>query len=71
MNGRNRIQKERPDFLTIKDLQERLGIGKNTAYALMKSECFPSIQLGRKWIIEEDAFYEWIKDNRYSKVIIE
>lgn len=58
-------------MLEIKDLQKILKIGKNSAYALMKSECFPSTQLGRKWLVSAEALKSWLKDNEYSKIILE
>ncbi len=58
-------------MLDIKDLQNVLKIGKNSAYALMKSDCFPSVQIGRKWLVSEDSLKEWLKDNEYSSIIIE
>ena len=57
-------------MLDIRDLQKVLKIGKNSAYSLMQSECFPSIQIGRKWLVSEDALKEWLDDNKYSSIII-
>lgn len=59
------------NMLDIKDLQKILKIGKNSAYNLMKSNCFPSVQIGRKWLISEEALAEWLKDNEYSSIKIE
>jgi len=58
-------------MLDIKDLQAVLKIGKNSAYSLMKSDCFPSVQIGRKWLVSEESLKEWLKDNEYSSIIIE
>lgn len=45
---------------TIKDIQDYLGIGKNTAYKLLKLPNFPVIKIGKKYIIPKDSFEEWI-----------
>jgi len=57
-------------MLDIKDLQRILKIGKNSAYQLMQTKDFPSMQIGRKWLISEDALKEWLKDNEYNQICI-
>lgn len=56
------------NLLDTKDLQKTLNIGRNVAYSLMKSDCFPSIQIGKKWFVSERALKEWLKDNEYSSI---
>lgn len=56
---------EEKEVLKVDDLMGILGIGKNTAYNLMKSEGFPSKQIGRLWIISKLAFENWL--NNQSK----
>lgn len=58
-------------MLDIKDLQKILKIGRNSAYNLMKTPGFPSMQMGRKWLISEEAFKEWLKDNEYNKIWVD
>lgn len=41
--------------LTVTDLQEVLGIGRNTAYSLIRSGAVPSIKVGKKYRIPKDA----------------
>lgn len=38
-------------YLTIKDLQKTLGIGRNTAYKLITSGEIPCIRIGEKRLI--------------------
>jgi hypothetical protein len=45
-----------------------LNVGRNVAYALMNSDCFPSIQIGKKWYVAEGSLRSWLKDNEYSKI---
>ncbi len=62
---------EQIKMLDIKDLQKILKIGRNSAYNLMKTPGFPSMQMGRKWLISEEAFKEWLKDNEYNKIWVD
>jgi excisionase family DNA binding protein len=47
-------------MLTVKDLQSMLKIGRDTAYALMHSSTFPSIKLGGRYYVTEDALNKWL-----------
>lgn len=42
---------EYPDILTVSDIQQALGIGRNTAYKLLKSKQIKSIRIGNKYKI--------------------
>jgi len=57
-------------LLTVKDLQELLNIGRDKAYSLMHSKSFPSMRLGRKYYVQEQALQEWLVKNRYKTVIL-
>lgn len=56
-------------LLTIKDLTERLPISKNNAYELMRRNDFPSIRLGRKYIVLEDELEKYLKSNIGNKIV--
>lgn len=45
----------------VKDLQKLLGIGRDKAYALMKSAAFPSTKMDGRYYITKTAFKEWLK----------
>jgi excisionase family DNA binding protein len=47
--------------LTVKELQQYLGIGRVSAYNLVNSEGFPSFRIGKKILINADALNEWMK----------
>ncbi len=49
--------------LTIKatELPDVLGIGRNTAYALIKRADFPSVRIGRRIVIPVDALKSWLE----------
>lgn len=61
------------NILTTEDLKEVLKITERRAKALMRSEGFPSIRIGRDYRVEEDALMEWLKTTKsvkldYSKI---
>lgn len=53
-------------ILKTKDLQEVLGIGRDKAYALMKSDAFPSVKLGKRYFVRKADLEEWIDTYKYS-----
>lgn len=61
------------NILTTEDLQEVLKLTERRAKALMRSEGFPSVRIGREYRVEEDALMEWLKTTKsvkldYSKI---
>lgn len=71
--GRDRIHEEtsngnKINMYTVKDLQEILHIGKGTAYKIIKTKGFPTIQIGKKILIPEDDLRKWLKDNIETKI---
>ena len=48
--------------LTPRTLAARLSIGRDKAYALMKSSGFPSIRIGDRFIVTEDALERWLRN---------
>ena len=52
-----------PLTLRVEDLMPILGIGRNTAYALVRSGQIKSIKIGRQIRIPKDAVVEYLKQN--------
>lgn len=50
------------DLLGINDITKLLGIGRNTAYKLIKSGELPSIRLGRKRLVRLSDINEYINE---------
>ena len=46
--------------MSVQELSAQLGISLPKAYALVKSEGFPSIRIGTRILIPVDAFREWL-----------
>lgn len=49
-----------PLVLTVSDVSEILGIGKNTAYDLIRSGAIKSVRAGRQIRISKSAFLEYL-----------
>ena len=54
--------------LTVREVQQALGIGRNAAYCLANRADFPSIRLGNKLIIPRDAFMRWLEAQTAQKL---
>lgn len=50
------------EVYTVKDIQEILNIGKNTAYQLINSNPFPVIRIGKTYRIPKEAFDRWLNN---------
>jgi len=49
------------DILTVKELCEILGIGKNTAYRILKSGEIKSVRIGKVYKIPKKYLKEYLK----------
>ena len=52
-----------PLTLRVEDLMPILGIGRNTAYELVRSRQIRSIRIGRQIRIPKDAVLEYLQKN--------
>jgi len=55
---------EKMKILYTKDLMKVLGIGRDRAYALMRSSGFPSTKLGKNYFVTEENLEKWL--NTYT-----
>ncbi len=58
------------NVLTTKDLAVKLRIGRDKAYSLIKSPSFPSIKIGNRYIVTEQALADWLTKNQYKQVMV-
>ena len=54
--------------LTVSEVQQALGIGRNAAYCLANRADFPAIRLGNKLIVPRDAFLRWLEAQTADKL---
>jgi excisionase family DNA binding protein len=52
----------KPKYYNVADIQELLGIGRNSAYKLVTANGFPSIYVGNRIIIPADRFDQWVDE---------
>ena len=53
------------DLLRVRDLQEILHVGRDTAYALMHSNGFPSMKIGGRYYVARDELQKWLDKQAY------
>jgi hypothetical protein len=58
-------------ILKVSDIQLELGIGRDRAYALMRSAGFPSTRIGRTYFVTADNFEKWLNDYKYKTFILQ
>jgi excisionase family DNA binding protein len=56
------------NILTIEDVQELLKLSPKQANALMRSESFPSVKIGREYRVTEDALTDWMQNTKEIKL---
>ena len=70
--GNNSQNQKQEDYsvMSAKDLASRLHIGRDKAYALIKSKGFPSIKLGGRYIVTSKALNEWLDQYEYKSFTV-
>lgn len=48
-------------FLETKDIRKALQIGNKTCLELFKKKDFPGKEIGKSWLVMEEAFKEYFK----------
>ncbi|NCB96102.1 MAG: DNA-binding protein [Negativicutes bacterium] len=56
------------NFLTATDIEELLKLSHRQAKALMRTDGFPSIQIGREYRVEQERFEEWLEETKGIKL---
>ena len=60
----NKMFKDYPDAISVKELQQMLGIGKNLAYNLVNNNSIPSVKIGRKIIMAKVNIIEYLVNQK-------
>ena len=55
-------------FLTVNDLRELLGIGRNQVYTLVSRADFPSVRIGQRILIPADLLDQWVNEQARKAV---
>ena len=54
---------------SVKEMAGMLGIGLNAAYSIANSDGFPSIRVGKKFIINIDGLRAWLASKEGKAVV--
>ncbi len=57
---------ELPIMLSVLQLASALGISRSGAYALTRSEGFPTLKIGSRIVVPKDKLLCWINENCLS-----
>ncbi len=57
-------------LLNTEELRNRLGVSREVAYRLMRSDCFPSMRLGTRYYVDEERLTEWLRKSAYKDIAI-
>lgn len=63
MNEIYKSYEELPLMLSVPQLATALGISRASAYALVKQEDFPILNIGNRIVIPKDKFISWVEKN--------
>jgi len=58
--------KDFPDVMTVEQVAEALGIGRNKAYELIKLHIIGSKRVGRRILIPKVCLADYLESARYS-----
>jgi predicted DNA-binding transcriptional regulator AlpA len=58
---------EYPTTLRAADISKIFGISMQSAYSLMHTRDFPSIQIGRSWVVNKDHLMVWMESKAAPK----
>jgi excisionase family DNA binding protein len=54
-------------MLDVKDVMDMMGISKPKAYEVLNSGQFHVVKMGRKYLVHEEVFQNWLKGESKKK----
>ena len=57
-------------LLSVKELQKQLNVSRDLAYSLMHAKGFPSIKIGCRYFISEEALIKWLSKNEGREIVL-
>ena len=54
---------ELPLMLSVQEIAIVLGISKTSAYELVRSNGFPVLKIGSRFVVPKETFCEWVEQN--------
>ncbi len=52
------------ELLNVKEVSELLNIGQKKCMAMFESEDFPALKLGKRYLVNKEALYEYINSRQ-------
>ena len=62
VKGEEEMSTKQPTFITVREFVAALNgsVNKNTVYAALHRKEIPSVRIGRRWLIPEDALTQML-----------
>lgn len=57
----NANQFNEKEFFSVKELAVKLGISRNMAYKLIRTDSFPCLKIGQRFFIPNDMYNDWVQ----------
>ena len=57
-------------MLTVKDIQELIGCGRNKIYQIIASNTLPAIQIGKQYYIPQTEYEKWVNRNLHKQILL-
>ncbi len=55
------------DVLSVRDVAQRLEVGLQSAYKIIKDGTIPSIRIGRKYVVPRVRFERWLEGTAHEE----
>jgi excisionase family DNA binding protein len=65
--GREEIS--RREWISLREMQQILGIGKTKAYELVAAGDIPSVRIGRSIRVSRQDLEHWLEEQRYPSTV--
>jgi excisionase family DNA binding protein len=62
LNEVKEVNQQENDLLTIDEMMNFLGVGKNKAYEICRSKEFPTIKIGKSIRINKRSLIDWLEN---------
>ena len=64
-------KRNEPEYMSVQEAAEKIGICSDGIRKLAKQPGFPCVRLGRRYVIDKWAFFEWMEKHMGKEVIID
>ncbi len=61
------MQQEERVMIGVTEVMQMMGVGRDRAYEIIKRKEFPSIQVGRRYLVHKEVFEKWLKGELVTK----